>query len=195
MPDKNALLARLLGGLRIEEQREQFSRLEEFLSRIASRRPAASQEEPVLLRGSGAGRAGKHPAEIGQIVDRLAKTEAEPGYRVAVREVPLRSTQVHGSNPLWASGAVPEASFGPFISLDGRRFWFDFFRIEKLVALYVQGVAEPALLFKLRTRFRFIGIDFPSRPMPRPAITSTPAAFGSIRVCSPRMRRPVFSQV
>jgi hypothetical protein len=78
-----------------------------------------------------------------------------------MREVPLRSTQVHGSNPLWASGAVAEASFGPFISLDGRRFWFDFFRIEKLVALYVQGVAEPALLFKLRTRFRFIGIDLP----------------------------------
>ena len=32
MPDKRALLTRLLGRLRIEEQREQFSRLEEFLS-------------------------------------------------------------------------------------------------------------------------------------------------------------------
>ena len=88
-------------------------------------------------------------------------TEAEAGYRVAVREVPLRSTQLHGSNPAWASGAALEASLGPFLSLDGRRFWFDFFRIEKLVALYVQGIAEPALLFKLRTRFRFIGIDLP----------------------------------
>ena len=33
MPDKRALLTRLLGRLRTEEQREQFSQLEEFLSR------------------------------------------------------------------------------------------------------------------------------------------------------------------
>src|SRR5260370_37230844 len=32
MPDKHAVLTRLLGRLRIQEQREQFSRLEEFLS-------------------------------------------------------------------------------------------------------------------------------------------------------------------
>jgi hypothetical protein len=162
MPDRNALLTRLLGGLRIEEQREQFSRLEEFLSRAVLPRDLQQVKKSRFSFEAAELVAPENmPAELGQIVNRLARTEAEPAYRVAMREVPLRSTQVHGSNPLWASGAVAEASFGPFISLDGRRFWFDFFRIEKLVALYVQGVAEPALLFKLRTRFRFIAIDLP----------------------------------
>ena len=54
-----------------------------------------------------------------------------------------------------------ERSLGPFVNRDGRRLWFDFFRIEKLVALYVQGVPEPALLFKIRTGFRFIDINLP----------------------------------
>jgi hypothetical protein len=162
MPDKHAVLTRLLGRLRIQEQREQFSRLEEFLSsallpddlqQVKKSRFSFEAAEMVAPENIA--------AELGQIVDRLARAEAEPGYRVAVREVPLRSTQVHGSNPLWASGAAPETSLGPFISVDGRRFWFDFFRIEKLVALYVQGITEPALLFKLRSGFRFIGIDLP----------------------------------
>jgi hypothetical protein len=162
MPDRNALLTRLLGSLRIEEQREQFSRLEEFLSRAVLPRDLQQVKKSRFSFEAAELVAPENmPAELGQIVNRLARTEAEPTYRVALREVPVRSSQVHGSNPLWASGAVPEASFGPFISLDGRRFWFDFFRIEKLVALYVQGVAEPALLFKLRTRFRFIGIGLP----------------------------------
>jgi len=162
MPDKRALLTRLLSPLRIEEQREQFSRLEEFLSRSLLpddlqqvKKSQFSFEAAELVAPENIA------TEIEQIVDRLASAQPEAGYRVAVREVPLRSSQLHGSNPAWASGAAVEASFGPFISLDGRRFWFDFFRIEKLVALYVQGIAEPALLFKLRTRFRFIGADLP----------------------------------
>lgn len=162
MPDKRALLTRLLGRLRTEEQREQFSQLEELLSRALLpddlqqvKKTRFSFEAADLVAPENI------PAELGQMVSRLARTEAEANYRVALREVPLRSAQLHGSNPLWASGAAPEASLGPFISLDGRRLWFDFFRIEKLVALYVQGIAEPALLFKLRTRFRFIGIDLP----------------------------------
>lgn len=162
MPDKRALLTRLLGGLRIEEQPEQFSRLEEFLSRALLPEDLEQvKKSRFSFEAAGLVAPENIATEIGQIVDRLASTEAEAGYRVAVREVPLRSTQLHGSNPAWASGAALEGSFGPFLSVDGRRFWFDFFRIEKLVALYVQGIAEPALLFKLRTRFRFIGIDLP----------------------------------
>ena len=162
MPEREAVLTQLLGRLRIEERHEQFSRFEEFLLRARLpedlkqvKKSRFSFEAAELVAPE------NMPAGLRQIVDRLARTEAEPTYRLAMREVPLRSTQLHGSNPLWASGAASEASFGPFISLDGRRFWFDFFRIEKLVALYVQGIAEPALLFKLRSRFRFIGIDLP----------------------------------
>ena len=70
---------------------------------------------------------------------------------------------MHASNPVWASGAAPERSFGPFLNRDGRNFWFDFFRIEKLVALYVQGFDDPALLFKIRTGFQFIGFRVSTR--------------------------------
>ena len=162
MPDKRALLTRLLGRLRIEEQREQFSRLEEFLSAHCFPKTCSkSRRAGSPSRQRGWWRRKTSRLRSGRLWIGSRITEAEAGYRVAVREVPLRSTQLHGSNPAWASGAALEASFGPFLSLDGRRFWFDFFRIEKLVALYVQGIAEPALLFKLRTRFRFIGIDLP----------------------------------
>ena len=161
MPEREALLTRLLSRLRLEE-REQLTQLEELLSRaLLPDDPQQVKKSRFSFEAAELVPPENMPAELGQIINRLAQTETEPSYRVALREVPLRSTQLHGSNPLWASGAALEASLGPFTSLDGRRFWFDFFRIEKLVALYVQGVAEPALLFKLRTRFRFIGIDLP----------------------------------
>src|SRR4029079_12828646 len=128
MPDKRALLTRLLGGLRIEEQPEQFSRLEEFLSRaLLPEDMEQVKKSRFSFEAAGLVAPENIATEIGQIVDRLASTEAEAGYRVAVREVPLRSTQLHGSTPAWASGAALEGSFGPFLSVDGRRFWFDFF--------------------------------------------------------------------
>ena len=162
MADKHALLTRLLGSLRSTERRNELDRFEDLLARSQFpedlqqlKKSQFSFEAADLLAPESVA------AELSPIIERLARAEGDATYRVLTREVPLRSAQVHGSSPLWASGAAPEASVGPFVSLDGRRFWFDFFRIEKLVALYVQGVAEPALLFKLRTGFHFIGINFP----------------------------------
>lgn len=90
-------------------------------------------------------------------------------FRVFVREVPVRSTQLHASGPLWAGGAAVERSLGPFANADGRLFWFDFFRLEKLVALYVQGVSQPALLFKISRGFQFIDAALPlsAEPLPK----------------------------
>jgi hypothetical protein len=82
---------------------------------------------------------------------------AAPEYRVFVREVPVRSTQLHASVPLWAGGAAVERTAGPFIRKDNRIFWFDFFKIEKLVALYLQGHFSPSLLFKVSDQFRRVG--------------------------------------
>src|SRR5690242_12342783 len=67
-----------------------------------------------------------------------AAAGGEPEYRVFAREVPVRSTQLHASVPLWAGGAAVDRTIGPLTNRDGRQFWFDFFRIEKLVALYVR---------------------------------------------------------
>ena len=162
MPNKQQLWSRLIGHLRVNEQPEEFDQLQGFLARVllpddAQQLKASNfsfEAADIFLPENIA-------AERGAVIERVAQTQAEGEYRLFVREVPLRSTQLPGSNPLWASGATPERSFGPFINSDGRRFWFDFFRIEKLVALYAQGAPEPALLFKIRTGFQFIGINLP----------------------------------
>src|SRR5262245_15517138 len=44
---------------------------------------------------------------------RLAESAEAPEYRVFAREVPVRSTQLHASAPLWAGGAQVERSIGP----------------------------------------------------------------------------------
>ena len=75
-----------------------------------------------------------------------------PGFRVFVREVPVREQLIHGSMPAWAAGAKLSHSIGPFTNQDGRKFWYDFFPIRKLIALYIQGITEPVLLFHTRTR-------------------------------------------
>ena len=100
-------------------------------------------------------------AELQNIAQRIGAAGAEPVFRVFVREVPARSTQLHASVPLWAGGAAVERTLGPFVNQDGRQFWFDFFRIERLVALYVQGRAQPVLLFKVSAGLRAIAANLP----------------------------------
>ncbi len=162
MPNKLGLLSRLIGHLGVDQDPANWERLQSLLARAQfpeePQRVAASSFSfeaaalfaPENMRG-----------EQSDAVARVTQSDLESEFRVFVRELPIRSTQVRGSNPAWANGAAPEVSLGPFLSQDGRRFWFDFFRIEKLVALYVQGMAEPALLFKVTTKFRFLDFNRP----------------------------------
>ncbi len=69
-----------------------------------------------------------------------------------VREVPIREPLLHASVPHWAAGARVSHSIGPFDHKDGRQFWFDFYPVAKLTALYIQGIAEPVLLYRLGSR-------------------------------------------
>ena len=64
------------------------------------------------------------------IAERSVAEGIEPEFRAFLREVPVRSTQLHASLPLWAGGAAVDHSIGPLTNIDGRLFWFDFFRIE-----------------------------------------------------------------
>jgi hypothetical protein len=105
---------------------------------------------------------------LGKTAGRIGSEDLEPEFRVFVREVPVRSTQLFASVPLWASGAAVDHTIGPITNIDGRRLWFDFFRIEKLVALYVQGQPYPALLFKIKTGFQFLGVNLPLAAETRP---------------------------
>ena len=100
-------------------------------------------------------------AALQSIAELKAAEVAEPELRVFVREVPVRSPQVFASVPSWAGGAAVDHTLGPFTNKDGRQFWFDFYRIEKQVALYVQGSPDPALLFSVRTRLIFTDLSLP----------------------------------
>ena len=88
----------------------------------------------------------------------------EPEFRVFAREVPVRSPQLHASVPLWGAGAAVERTIGPFTRADGRVFWFDFYRIERLVALYIQNRPNPVLLFNVRSDPRFLDRLLPLVP-------------------------------
>jgi hypothetical protein len=90
-----------------------------------------------------------------------AKTQGDPQLRVFVRDTPVRTTQFRGSVPLWANGAAVEKTLGPFLSKDGRQIWFDFFRITRLVALYIDGQPNPAILFNASLAHRFIDRNLP----------------------------------
>ncbi|HEX8031652.1 MAG TPA: hypothetical protein VF491_24455, partial [Vicinamibacterales bacterium] len=90
--------------------------------------------------------------ELAAIASRIERHEDEPKSLVFVREVPIREALLHASVPSWAAGARVAQSVGPFVNKDGRRFWFDFYAIAKLTALYIQGIAEPALLFTEQRR-------------------------------------------
>jgi hypothetical protein len=95
--------------------------------------------------------------ELDALARKIEIREEEPRSLVFVREVPIRDSLLHASVPGWAAGARVDQSVGPFVNKDGRQFWFDFYRVAKLTALYVQGIAEPALLYKEAARRRQAG--------------------------------------
>ena len=98
---------------------------------------------------------------------RTVKEAGKEKLRVFVRDVPVRSTQIAGSVPLWAGGAAVDKTLGPFLNKDGRKLWFDFYKIEVLVALYIAGQADPAILFDVSVRKKIINKTLP--PVVNPA--------------------------
>ncbi len=87
---------------------------------------------------------------INAIIASKERETEEAQYKVYRREVPVIEPLLQRSVADWAAGAKVDHTIGPFNSLDGRQFWYDFYPIETFVALYMQGQAEPVLLFKVR---------------------------------------------
>ncbi|WP_162339612.1 hypothetical protein [Cyclobacterium salsum] len=84
-----------------------------------------------------------------QNIEKARKTSnPDTSFKVFRREVPLRDSLVPQSVAEWSAGSKVDETIGPFQGIDGRQFWFDFFRIGSFTALYKQGIALPVLLFQ-----------------------------------------------
>lgn len=104
------------------------------------------------------------PQQLQGLKDLATRALEEPrtaDLRVFVRDAPVRSAQMKGSLPLWAGGAAPQTTMGPFFNKDGRKIWFDFYRVERLVALYIDGRPDPAILFNVSLVKRFMVSTLP----------------------------------
>jgi hypothetical protein len=164
----HALLGRLSGHLitTAPAQGNEILRLHQSLSR--SLLPEDIQQlksSDFVFENSDLFAAERIPSErsaaLRFIAEKKTAEAAEPELRVFVREVPVRSPQLRASVAPWAGGAGLDHTIGPFTNKDGRQFWFDFFRIEKQVALCIQGSPDPVLLFTVRTRFVFPDLNLP----------------------------------
>ncbi|MFZ1799580.1 MAG: hypothetical protein WAU24_06905 [Chitinophagaceae bacterium] len=72
-----------------------------------------------------------------------------PAIRVFRREVPFLTSQLKSSAPEWARGASVSETIGPITGEHGRPVWFDIYKIEKGVKIYLQGAGQPALILPL----------------------------------------------
>lgn len=149
----NASLNRLIGHIRIENSadRRKFEQLSRSLSEaLVEEGPSNQQRQPFIYERSDIfseeviGEA--HKERIRAVVNNQVNL-AEPKYKVYRREVPVREPLLHSSVAGWATGSKVDHSVGPFVNEDGRQFWYDFFKIETMAALYMQGKSDPVLLF------------------------------------------------
>lgn len=162
----NATLGSLLGYFVTDssQRKNDYEKLQQLLSRSQlPDEPAQLKSSQFSFEGADLFSQEKMTPEGRAALQTLTQIQstAPAEYKVFARETAARSTQLPTSVPLWAAGAAVERTLGPFIHQDGRLFWFDFFRIEKLVALYLQGRPDPALLFKVNTGLRFIDAHLP----------------------------------
>src|SRR4029453_5050730 len=180
MPDRHALLTRLICRLRTEDQREQFGRLGDFLSRALVpedlqqvKKSRFSFEAAELVAPENI------PAEAGEIINRLARAEAEANYRFAVREVPLRSTQIYGSNPLWARAELRWRQLSaPLLVWMGGGSGLIFSASKSWWPCMCKGSRNQRCSSNCGPVFVSSASISRSRPTPRPVITSMPAASG-----------------
>ena len=73
----------------------------------------------------------------------------DTNIRVFRRETPFISSQLRGSVPDWARGADIINTIGPVVNRDGRRLWFDFYKIIPVVQVWLQGASQPFILLPL----------------------------------------------
>ncbi|NRF41637.1 hypothetical protein [Pedobacter foliorum] len=70
-------------------------------------------------------------------------------YQVVRRETPLITDQIT-KNFSANAAANPTKTLGPFKAGDGRLFWFDFYKYEKLIRVFLSGESKPFMLIPLK---------------------------------------------
>jgi len=151
-----ALLATLTSQLRAthSDQQETLAELQETLAKaLLTQDPEEISRQEFLFEKSDLLMSANLGAELEKaerLVERIRNLQQEDDseeLRIFVRTVPVRTTQLAGSVSREAAGARV-TTLGPFInSITGRLIFIDVVRVRKLIPLYVQGQAEPVILF------------------------------------------------
>lgn len=98
---------------------------------------------------------------LNNVLQNVGETHAhiDTTVRVFKREVPFISSRLPGSVPGWAWGARILQTIGPFINRDGRKVWFDFYKIIPVAQVWLQGAPQPFLLvpIEVSSGIRIIG--------------------------------------
>ena len=178
MPADNitAMVATLTGQLHTnnpDEERVLESLQTNIATALFSQNPAVISNQQFLFTTSNLFASADPGVQLEKIkkivadVQGAAKDENQPVMQVFERTVPVRTTQIAGSVTSAAAGSRV-TSFGPFTDLvTGITKWFDFIKIKELIPLYVQGQAEPAILFNAEFSVRRIKI----LQIPKPELT------------------------
>lgn len=155
-----SMVAALLAGLdiRSDAEREAHARLVSLLRRSA---PGDNLDALVACRLATERASTTDAAGLEQAIAHDALPQPAE-FRVFRREAPIASPASALTVPAWARGAEITETVGPLRGSDGRLFWYDFYRIVRLVPVHFAGVAQPAFLFHLRELSLRLGelIDF-----------------------------------
>jgi hypothetical protein len=149
--DPRPVLATLLAGLDIRSgaDRAAHARLVSLLERSTAvdDLEALVGDRSTTERAGGMDAAGPEPVTASG--DELPPS---PEFYVFRREAPIVSPASALTVPAWARGAEIAETVGPLRGTDGRLFWYDFYRIVRLVPVYFAGDPLPAFLFHLHER-------------------------------------------
>ncbi|MDB5207947.1 MAG: hypothetical protein JWR72_3022, partial [Flavisolibacter sp.] len=152
-----ALLAKLCGDITTANNTDEAKvlKLQQAIAATLINDPSLQISQPFQFEEAG-DFSTKHLDAAGlqhlsDIIQRVKKEEQtiDTTIRVFRREVPFTSSQLRGSVPDWGRGAQVTETIGPFFTREGRRVWFDIFRVIPVVQVWMQGAARPFLLVPL----------------------------------------------
>jgi hypothetical protein len=149
--DPHRIIATLLPELDIRSSSERvaYARLVPLLERSA----AGDDPDALVAHRPAIEHPGAMHAPGAELVRATSHELPEPAeFRVFRREMPIASPASALTVPAWARGAEIAETVGPLRGYDGRLFWYDFYRIVRLVPVYFADDAQPAFLFHLRER-------------------------------------------